>query len=345
MSTLRSLRSITNLWDSSKARDDQNATTLNLQSEQSRGTVKRQRLHKSSQRTRPRTNLLNTSINTQSTSTLRTEHPDRPLTELRRRLARKASTFSLRNRRRQGEREQAEEAKEKEKLRELVLVGNDKGCAQSEQEEHSHNIPHLEQIPNELGKAAKPQECQTDERQFSRESSVTRVRVWDPASDLLVKDLPPVPPTSDPSGTLLPLPELIRKGREAYTTKNIAGGKITIKRMASEQAAPPVPYTQLKEITEHVSPPPTIAHPKTLAGPGLMSAVGLRDRTFGRDFLLALGHGKVEHHHHQQHFRGTRGRNGAETRRWLISGRPTTIQIRREQHHHPACGFFILVSG
>lgn len=345
MSALRSLRSITNLWDSSKPRDDQNATTLNLQSDQSTGTVKRHRLHKSSQQTRSKTNLLNASINTQSASTLRTEHPDHPLTELRHRLARKASTFSLRNRRRQGEREQAEEAKEKEKLRELVLLGSDKGSTQSEQEEHAHHFPHSDQVPKGLGKAAKPQECQTSERQFSRQSSVTTVRVWDPTSDLLVKDLPPVPPISDQPATLLPLTELIRKNQEAYITKNIAGGKIAVKRMASEQAVPPVPYTRLKEITEHVSLPPTIAHPNTLSGSGLTSATGLRDRTFGRDFLLALRHGKVEHHHHQQHFRGTRGRNRAETRRWLISARPTTIQVRREQHHHPAFGFFILVSG
>jgi len=44
--------------------------------------------------------------------------------------------------------------------------------------------------------------------------------------------------------------DCIRETQRGYTCKKQAGGKISVK-MASEQAAPPVPYTRLKEITEN----------------------------------------------------------------------------------------------
>lgn len=49
-----------------------------------------------------------------------------------------------------------------------------------------------------------------------------------------------------------PLQEYIREQQQNFVCKEEAGGKICV-NMASEQAAPPVPYTRLKEITENVS--------------------------------------------------------------------------------------------
>jgi hypothetical protein len=158
----------------------------------------------------------------------------------------------LRTRRRQGERDQDKAAREEEKLRELVLSGSHKGSFQPEQEQ-AHIVRQSVETHDKEEKAAGLRESQTNERLFTRSSSVTTARVWDPTETPSVKELPPPPTTTNPTETILALQDLIRKTQETYITQEVAGGITAIKKMASEQAQPPVPYTRLKEITELVS--------------------------------------------------------------------------------------------
>ncbi|KIX95468.1 uncharacterized protein Z520_08985 [Fonsecaea multimorphosa CBS 102226] len=196
--------------------------------------AKRHRLRKSSQHHhRSHSNLLEVNhLNQQPAVESRNQtlqHPEPgPLTEFRRRLARKASTFSLRTRRRQGEREQDEAIKEEEKLRELVLVGSEK--ARTKSQEHRDGTP------------VEP---------YTRESSVTEVAPYDPATILSVGGHPSPSKEDSPPKTSTALQDLICKTQNTYITKHVAGGKIAVKKMSSEQAPPPVPYTRLKEITEN----------------------------------------------------------------------------------------------
>lgn len=253
MATLRSLRSITNLWDSSKQTRQQqsaHANTLDI-GHQSSGTVKRHRLKKASPAHRSSSNLLDASVNNPGTFTLHHHQSEHPLTEFRRRLARKASTFSLKARRRQGERDQEEQAKEEEKLRELVLLTGEKGQLQSAQSQ-THNLYQAHESHHEGQREIQEQEGKT-ERPFTRSSSGATVRGWDATETPSLKELPPLPTTDNPSEATLALQDLIRRDQETYITQEAAGGKIAVNKMASEQAQPPVPYTRLKEITEHVS--------------------------------------------------------------------------------------------
>jgi hypothetical protein len=158
----------------------------------------------------------------------------------------------LRTRRRQGERDQDEAAKEEEKLRELVLSGSDKGAVQSDQKQ-TPNGCQAAKSPEGREKAAQTQERETHERPSTRNSSLTTVRVWDPTETPSLKQLPPLPTTTDPAEIALPVQEAIQQTQETYITQEGAGGKTSVKKMASEQPQPPVPYTRLKEITEHVS--------------------------------------------------------------------------------------------
>ncbi|KIW67742.1 hypothetical protein PV04_06973 [Phialophora macrospora] len=250
MSTLRSLRSITNLFDPAR-HQQQNAHAATLDSNhQSTGTVKRHRLRKASHLHRSSSNLLDAPVSNQGTFTLQHHQSAHPLTEFRRRLARKASTFSLRTRRRQGERDQDEAAKEEEKLRELVLSVSDKSAVRSDQKQISNGCP-ADKSPEGREKLVQTHEWETHERPFTRSSSVTTVRLWDPPETPSLKQLPPLPTTIYPAENTLPLQEAIQQTQETYITQGVAGGKTSVKKMASEQPQPPVPYTRLKEITEH----------------------------------------------------------------------------------------------
>ncbi|KIW31431.1 uncharacterized protein PV07_03081 [Cladophialophora immunda] len=213
--------------------------------------AKRHRLRKSSQRHRSNPNLLDASLN-KSTVTLRQtqqQHPDRgPLTEFRRRLARKASTFSLRSRRRQGEREQDQTIKAEEKLRELALVGSEKGNTKSQGHRESTA---QETRPEAEEQACRPAGDQPNEQPYTRESSVTTVAPCDPATTLCVSEQLSLFKADSPPKPSVALKHLICKTQDTYITKYVAGGKIAVRKMASEQAPPPVPYTRLKEITEN----------------------------------------------------------------------------------------------
>ena len=241
--TLRKLQSITNFFESKQS--DRSSDTSNV-------TVKRQRLRKPSQQQRSNPTLHDNSIDT-CTLNLRHQQSEHPLSDFRRRLARKASTFSLRTRRRQGERDQEDTAREEEKLREL-LSGSEKGSVHAEPgQEQSVGTPQAKKAHDQGQSPGGPEQCQTSERPLRRESSVTTIRVWDPTATPPVKDLPPPPTSTNPSEASFSLQELIRKDQEKYITHEVAGGKTSVKKMASEQAPPPVPYTRLKEITETVS--------------------------------------------------------------------------------------------
>ncbi|KAJ9607516.1 hypothetical protein H2200_007594 [Cladophialophora chaetospira] len=250
MSTLRSLRSITNLWDSGKhSRQHQDAhAPTSVSSGQSTGTVKRHRLQKASPVHRSSSNLLDVSVNNPGTFTLHHTQSEHPLTEFRRRLARKASTFSLRTRRRQGEREQ-DEAKEEEKFRELVLLKGGKSGIESEQE-RTPTVDQTVKSYQQEDQATPTQNCEKGDRSVTRTSSQTTVRVWDATETPSLKELPPLPTTANHSEATLAQQDLIRRTQESYISQEVASGKISVKKMASEQVQPPVPYTRLKEITE-----------------------------------------------------------------------------------------------
>ena len=143
MSTLRSLRSITSLFDSKH--NNHHAATIDS-CETTGGTVRRHRLRKTPDHNCSHPTLLSEAT-PRSTFTLRNQHSEHPLTEFRRRLARKASTFSLRTRRRQGERGQNENLREEEKRRELVSVGSDKGSVREPlEQEPSDTTPKANKV-------------------------------------------------------------------------------------------------------------------------------------------------------------------------------------------------------
>ena len=158
----------------------------------------------------------------------------------------------MRTRRRQGERDQDEAAREEEKLRELVLSGSHKGSFQSEQEQ-LHVVCPPDKSYNKEDQTAPFQQVSTHEQLLARSPSVATVREWDPAETPSVKELPPLPTAIDSTENTLALQDFIRKVQGTYITQEVAGGFIAVKKMASEQAQPPVPYTRLKEITELVS--------------------------------------------------------------------------------------------
>ncbi|EXJ71570.1 uncharacterized protein A1O5_05378 [Cladophialophora psammophila CBS 110553] len=211
--------------------------------------AKRLRLRKASQHHRSNPDLLDVGLN-KSTLTLRQtqQNPEHgPLTEFRRRLARKASTFSLRGRRRQGERDQAEVIKEEVQIRELALVGSEKGSTKSQ--EHRDRAPQETRFEGEE-QASRPAGSRPGEQPYTRESAATTVVPCDPLTSLLFKEHPSLPIADNPPEASPGLQDLIRKTQETYITKYVAGGKISGKQMASQQAPPPVAYSRLKEITE-----------------------------------------------------------------------------------------------
>ena len=130
MATLRNLRSITHLWESKGSEQQKQPAHATKSDTADQGTVKRHRLRKFPQPLRSSSNLLDASVDKEGTFTLHHHHSENPLAELGRRLAHKASTFSLRSKRRQGQRDQQEAAEEEERLKELVLIGSDKGTVQ-----------------------------------------------------------------------------------------------------------------------------------------------------------------------------------------------------------------------
>ncbi|OAP54349.1 hypothetical protein AYL99_11450 [Fonsecaea erecta] len=221
--------------------------------ESSSKPAKRHRLRKSSQYHRFIPNLLDVSSNQSTVASRQSQQQhlqNRPLTEFRRRLARKASTFSLRTRRRQGELEQDEAIQEQEKLGELLLVQSERERAKAYA--HGERPTEVTRLEGEE-QACRPAGDEPNEQPYTRESSATAVPPYDPLTNLSVPiGQHPLHFQGDsPPQTSTALQDLISKTQDTYITKYVAGGKIAVKKMASEQAPPPIPYTRLKEITEN----------------------------------------------------------------------------------------------
>jgi hypothetical protein len=154
----------------------------------------------------------------------------------------------LRGRRRQGQRGLEKAAKEEENLRVLIEQGRGKIALKPNQQAAERtcalgqgNEKDKDEISSEVQEGAS--------RAFTRVSSVSTVRAWEPNETGPAKELPAAAPTTP----TFEIQDLICKCQANYTTQQVAGGKTVVKRMASEQAQPPVPYTRLKEITETVS--------------------------------------------------------------------------------------------
>jgi hypothetical protein len=191
-----------------------------------------------------------------------------PLTDFRRRLARKASTFSLRAKRWKAEvqgREQAQEQEAREEAydsthgKDSVFGGNNPGCFEEQKfnlvsdRNHHANVQEVEtQVDNQA------------ENSSTASSAVTTIY---PAA-VPAEPLPDQPGLLDValskkkpiSASLDPVQAYILSQQQTHTRKEAAGGIICVNDMASEQAAPPVPYTHLKEITENVSCGPCYWH-------------------------------------------------------------------------------------
>ncbi|EXJ81663.1 hypothetical protein A1O1_07728 [Capronia coronata CBS 617.96] len=174
------------------------------------------------------------------------EHHEHPFTEFRRRLARKASTFSLRTKRWKAElreREQEEEKKFEDlgdglahqrqndtvRLRKQDFVTVSLSATGTGLETGLQSgSDYLSQLTSNV--EFPPVRCST--RVGTEQEKATPVTT---SEDLLIS----------PS-----LQDFIRKEQEGYICLNQAGGKISAKMASEHTAAPPVPYTRLKEITE-----------------------------------------------------------------------------------------------
>jgi len=150
---------------------------------------------------------------------------DRPISDFRRRLARKASTFSLRGKRRSGLTELAQAAPSAAQSR-----------VQQTQEAQAHSHKKIEDCTtvNE-NKKQDQQQQQHHEQQFGPGPAVNNYQA---ASH------PPQP--NFPKQTQLALGPVAEKSRDN------CGSWF---KMASETVSPPMPYTRLKEIATSVSKP------------------------------------------------------------------------------------------
>ena len=199
----------------------------------------RNRLHRAQHRAsdRPSHNNIVTVNETQ---------PEHPLNEIRRRLARKASTFSLRAKRWRAEyqaQDQEEVVKQEDKEDEETLASSRETVVG---------------IRNEtINTTPQPESRTTADRETQTTCSGT---ILEPATDEDTAGVFSLPfGYKKYSISRDPVLEHIREQQQKYLCKDEADGKICVK-MASEQAAPPVPYTQLKEITENVSRSSRINH-------------------------------------------------------------------------------------
>lgn len=197
------------------------------------------------------------SIGSQSFSTLRSQ-PERTIVDLRRRLARKASVFSLRAKRWkaeiQGREREQEQEQEQDNNSESVGQGAGKALNQEKLSPRTaEDSPNFKVQANVYNKA-NGRDLATPEKglDISPASSIATVHPTHIQSDLLPEKqaLSAFQPRK-PLDQLDPVQAHIHAQQENYLCEEIAGGIICV-NMSSEQAPPPVPYTRLKEITENV---------------------------------------------------------------------------------------------
>ncbi|KAK4949786.1 hypothetical protein LTR10_011628 [Elasticomyces elasticus] len=212
------------------------AATLNPEPTESRWDetanrpTTRNRFHRAQHRAPERTP--HTSIVTVNQST----HPEHPLNEFRRRLARKASTFSLRAKRWKADyqaRDQEVVKQEEKEDEETFAASRETIVGTTDEKVNTTTVP----------------KCPTTiDRDTQTTDSATTVKS---ATDTNSAEEYPFA-VAYPKYSLSrdPVLQHIREQQQKYLCKEEAGGKICVK-MASEQAAPPVPYTRLKEITEN----------------------------------------------------------------------------------------------
>ncbi|KAI1616143.1 Tctex-1 family-domain-containing protein [Exophiala viscosa] len=167
--------------------------------------------------------------------------PEHPLNEFRRRLARKASTFSLRAKRWRAEyhtQDQEEAVKQEDKEDEETFASSRETVVGIRNET-------VNTTPQAEGRTTTDRDTQTISSETILKPETDEDTVEDTAEDF---SLPFAYTKSSVSRD--PVLEHIREQQEKYLCKDEADGKTCVK-MASEQAAPPVPYTRLKEITEN----------------------------------------------------------------------------------------------
>lgn len=224
-----------------KVKSTINAATLDPHSDTvlANKFVTRSRLQKVQPEWRPETLLPDpTSFRSNNpTPTLSRDRPDQhhqhhPLTEFRRRLARKASTFSLRTKRWKAElkdQEQEQEKKDKE------YKANTPG---------PHKREPLTPLVAEIGRGQESGLHNESDSRFH-----------------LTSDTESRPVRSPETAESKPAENKNRPGKQEATGKKQQGsvclgqegGNISTKMASEHTAAPPVPYTRLKEITESVS--------------------------------------------------------------------------------------------
>lgn len=274
----------------------------------------------------------------------RLQSSDHPLTEFRRRLARKASTLTLRTKIRQGGfqsrgRDQGQnEAKEekKRKERELLPLGGEEVVQQFRQQRDEVGRDQVQVLELPSHRSIRSLSHSSVTTAIPAATAKTPDTVTTPTP--FVKDFPSREQTSDPRESSISLQELIRKEQASHISKDVQVGKILVKNdnMASELAAPPVPYTRLKEITEKVSRSRPIGR-RGLIRPGSGIAMqllttsithpGMRSRPHGRNRILPPGYRDVEYHDHQQHI-GRIGRGDCSKTHFGHVSNPATVQIR-----------------
>lgn len=192
--------------------------------------------------------LINRSL-IKSTIKLRQNQPDRPLTEFRRRLARKASTFSLRTKRWKEEVKERhqQERKSQERVKEEEFLGR------------HHERLRTEYCSNDTADAfevGQPREARHQKQHDNHSITNSSVVTGCPTTTRKEEGNLSQTDTAKGQGLTKSSAGCGTKG-EGCTAKDQdtsnPGGK-----MASEHAAPPVPYTRLKEITEKVRCGPTL---------------------------------------------------------------------------------------
>jgi hypothetical protein len=196
------------------------------------------------------------------------EHPH-PLSQFRRRLVHKASTFSLRGKRWTHDRDQTsastssaqEAAKEEERVKESTLLDGEEAAVVEATYQRLHSIPSatvaatiaqdqaiIDQRLKERDSNCKqttPEALHKHQRNSTNTSSISTIRPATTTATTQSEDEEGKARQGDsPQGRL--------SGAHQDNT-SIGESKASIKVMASELSAPPVPYTRLKEITETVS--------------------------------------------------------------------------------------------
>lgn len=237
---------------SSSPRRNTHATQPSTNDEQAPSTPTR--LEKS-QHNRLHTRV--SSLGSQSFSTLRSQ-PERTFVDLRRRLARKASVFSLRAKRWKAEVRGRERERGQEQGQENYPESGAKGTEQFVQQEkvlarEAKDCSDLEVRSDVYDKANEGDPAPPGKGlDTPSASSIATI----PSPHIQSYSVPAKPTLSAvypgrPLDQIDSVQAQILGQQENYVCREIAGGVICV-NMSSEQAPPPVPYTRLKEITENV---------------------------------------------------------------------------------------------